>query len=166
MFAAQRPFNPYQVGGSLPVHCPSYVQRQADETLYQALLDYEFCYVFNARQMGKSSLRVRTMQRLQSMGIRCGVVDMTAIGSHQVTPEQWYASVIGCLATSLQLEINLRLWWRERHHLSMTSRLQAFLETVVLAQIPQGIIIFVDEIDSVLSLPLQSMIFRADTCLL
>jgi len=49
----------YQVGGSLPVDAPSYITRQADAEFLQALLDGKFCYVLNARQMGKSSLRVQ-----------------------------------------------------------------------------------------------------------
>src|ERR687886_2242892 len=152
MLTAQSPSYEYQVGGSLPLDAPSYVRRQADEELFQALLRREFCYVLNSRQMGKSSLWVQTMHRLQAEGICCGVIDMTAIGTQEVTPEQWYASVVGSLTSSFQLQFNLRPWWRDRTHLSLVSRLSEFLETVLLVEIQQNVVIFIDEIDSLLSL--------------
>lgn len=153
MLASQNPNHAYQVGGSLPLHAASYVRRQADEELFTSLLNREFCYVFNARQMGKSSLRVQTLHRLQRRGFRCGVLDMTAIGTHEITAEQWYASVIGFLVKEFHLTLPLAQWWRDRTHLSLINRLGEFLESVLLAQIAEPIVIFIDEIDSVLSLP-------------
>ncbi|MBK1988247.1 AAA-like domain-containing protein [Sphaerospermopsis aphanizomenoides BCCUSP55] len=142
----------YQVGGSLPVNASTYVRREADEMLFQGLMSCEFCYVFNARQMGKSSLRVQTTHRLQSEGVRCGVIDITAIGTKEVTAEQWYASILGLLVKNFSLSINLLNWWRERSHLSFVNRLNDFIDTVLLSQISAPIVIFIDEIDSVLSL--------------
>ncbi len=144
----------YQVGGSLNSDAPSYVTRKADLDFYQALKAGHFCYLLNSRQMGKSSLRVRTMKRLQAEGIVCVFIDLMGIGTQDVTPEQWYAGIFYTLVRGCDLnsKIQWRSWWLEqRELLTPIQRLSLFIEEILLVDIKEKIVIFIDEIDQVLS---------------
>lgn len=76
-------------------------------------------------------------------------------GSRDIKSEQWYAGIIYKLTANFQLgnpSDILRNWWQERGAITPIERLEEFIETVLLASIQSKIIIFIDEIDSILSL--------------
>jgi Tol biopolymer transport system component/tetratricopeptide (TPR) repeat protein len=150
----------FQVGGTLGTDQPSYVVRSADEELCDLVMEGQFCYALTARQMGKSSLMVRTAQRLKASGVRTAVVELTQIGT-QVGVEKWYLSLVSQIHSQLGLTTEYQAWWTTRLGLSPVQRWVDFLRWVVLEEIPGQVAIFVDEIDTTLKLDFADDFFAS-----
>ncbi|EGK89971.1 WD40 repeat-containing protein [Microcoleus vaginatus FGP-2] len=142
----------YICEATLGVDTQTYVKREADEQLYEELKKGKFCYVFNSRKTGKSSLRVQVMNRLKQEGIAGVEIDFSGKGTQLTTPEKWYNSILLNLNRKLSLDVNLKHWLSECDWLSPQDRLAEFIDSILLKRISQNIVIFIDEIDSVLSL--------------
>jgi WD40 repeat protein len=150
----------YVTGGTMRRDAPSYVERQADRTLYESLMQGKFCYALTSRQMGKSSLMVRTAARLREDGVGVAVLDLTAIGQN-LTAEQWYDGLLGQIGRQLQLEDEVEEFWLNHPRLSPLQRWMSAITEVVLPRYSGRLVIFVDEIDVVRSLAFSTDEFFA-----
>lgn len=156
---AERDF--FITGGTLPAGASSYVERAADRALFDHLIAGRFCYVFNARQMGKSSLCVRTMQRLDGAGVRCAFVDLTKIGGRNATAEQWYAGIAFEIGRTLGLRREFLAYWKEHEQVTPMQRMFGALRDVALEKSGAPLAVLFDEIDATRSLPFSADEFFA-----
>jgi hypothetical protein len=150
----------YVIGGTLRRDALSYVLRSADDDLYTGLSSGQFCYVLTSRQMGKSSLMVRTAVRLRADDIAVAVLDLTAIGQN-VSAEQWYEGLLGLIGQQLDLEDELDDFWMQNKRIGPLQRWMRAIREVVMTRQPTHLVIFVDEIDAVRSLPFSTDEFFA-----
>lgn len=142
----------YTVGGTVQANAQGlYIPRQADQDLLQLCRDSTFAYVLTPRQMGKSSLMMRTAETLYEEGIQAVVIDLTQIGTN-LSAEQWYLGLLTTITDQLMLSVNVYRWWQERHYLGVTQRLSQFFEQVLISATTDPVVIFIDEIDTTLTL--------------
>jgi hypothetical protein len=152
--------NFFVAGGTLRQDSASYVKRPADDALLSSIKAGKFCYVLTARQMGKSSLMVRTACRLNQAGVRTAIIDLTKIGT-DIQAEQWYLGLLTSLKSQLKLKMNLRQWWQQRSGTGPVQRFTDFLRDVALVEVKDPIVIFIDEIDTTFKLDFSDDFFAA-----
>lgn len=149
----------FQVGGAVQAGA-FYIDRKADRELLSALERGEFCYILAPRQIGKTSLRVRAAKALQAAGVKTVSVDFTNIGSTSVSIDEWYFSIAAEIAEALYLP-NPELFWTTHPHLTPVHRWYRFLRNELLDRTMDSVVVFIDEVESVLALPFSSDDFFA-----
>lgn len=144
--------------GAIPRDSALYVHRDADDELFEALLRGELCYVLSTRQIGKTSLRVQVARHLEDEGVRCIGLDLNALATEKTTPGEWYNGLLVHIARGLgHTYEEAKSFWEQHEDLSFVQRLDLYLSEEMSRSSDLRLVIFLDELDSVLRLD-----FRAD----
>jgi hypothetical protein len=150
----------FVAGGTVQAGQGAYIERPTDATLLRLCREGVFSYVLTSRQMGKSSLMIRTAEQLIEEGIRPAIIDLTELGAG-TTSDQWYRGILEKLAEQLELSVSVARWWDDNGQQSVAQRFNGFLTGVVLREVPQQVVVFVDEIDTTLRLDFSDDFFAS-----
>lgn len=148
-----------------------YIDRPADKQLAELCLNHDFAYVLTARQMGKSSLMFNTVESLRKaetsedqLPFRTVTIDLTQIGTFKLDVDAWYLGLLTLVARQLRLPVNTKAWWEEQKNvrsLTVTQRLILFFQDIVLEHVKDSLIVFIDEIETTLTLDFTDDFFIA-----
>ncbi|MEZ4632583.1 MAG: AAA-like domain-containing protein, partial [Deinococcales bacterium] len=150
----------FTIGGTVDSREKLYIERKADDELLALCERGALGYVLTSRQMGKSSLMVYAAHRLRALGHHVAILDLSRIGVH-LSAEEWYVGILDEIASALKSQQDLLGWWEKHQHLGYTQRFSRYLEQVLLPEVEGRVIIFIDEIDSTLSLAFSDDFFAA-----
>lgn len=141
----------YKVGGIVNSDTEVYVVRKADKKIQELLKKKEYCYVLNAKQMGKSSLAKEAIKELKKEEIYSVFFTLEDVSAKD--EKGWYDSFIWQLMPQIMTEINLTDFdWKNyyKDYLADNPDPVAALSSLlhkIIGIIQKDLIIFIDEID-------------------
>jgi len=144
----------FSVGTPLHAVRAGYVRRSADDVLYENLVAGRYAHIIAPDRSGKSSLVAATAARLENNGFKVATLDLEQIGVRDAGTDagRWYYSVAYRLLRQLRIRVDLQSWWQDKSILSNRQRLLEFYSEIILRNIHERIVIFVDEIQCIGSL--------------
>jgi WD40 repeat protein len=144
----------FSVGAPLHAVRAGYVRRAADNVLYETVVSGRYAHIIAPGRSGKSSLVAATSARLENNGFKVAILDLEQIGARDAgsDPGRWYYSVAYRLLRQLRIRIDLQAWWQDKSFLSNRQRLVEFYSEVILQNVSERIVVFVDEIQCIAGL--------------
>jgi hypothetical protein len=141
----------FSVGTPLHAVRAGYIRRHADEVLYETLVAGRYAHVIAPDRSGKSSLIAATAARLEANGRRVAILDLEHIGVRDAGSDagRWYYSVAYRLLRQLRIRIDLQAWWHDKAILSNRQRLVEFYGEIVLQNVSERVVVFIDEIQCI-----------------
>jgi len=159
--SAQSPQLKLQVGGAVNSRKFVYIIRPSDDEVFDLLSHGEYCNVLCSRQMGKTSLLLRTKSRLADAGVRAALIDVAGLLGRPENADSWYIGLLQEVARQLGLQIDVPAWWQASSVATANQRLIAFFRDEAAVKITKTFVVILDEIDSTLRLPFTDDFFIA-----
>ncbi|MDJ0699029.1 MAG: AAA-like domain-containing protein [Woeseiaceae bacterium] len=153
----------FSVGQPLHAVRASYVKRRADDVLFDTIMGGRYAHLVAPDRSGKSSLIAATAARLEANGFRVAVLDLQQIGVRDGGTDagRWYYSVAYRLLRQLRIRIDLQSWWQDKSILSNRQRLVEFYSEIILGNVADRIVVFVDEIQCVAEMPFADQLLAS-----
>ena len=147
-FSVGAPLNPMRGG---------YIRRAADDALYDTVVAGRFAHIIAPAHSGKSSLIAACAARLRNNGYKIATLDLSQIVERDGGTDagRWYYSIAYRLLRQLRLKIDLQDWWQDKALLSNRQRLVEFYVEVILQNIREPVVVVVDEIQAVETVPFK-----------
>jgi RNA polymerase sigma factor (sigma-70 family) len=150
-----------QVGGTVNPRTGVYVVRPSDDELLQLLERGEYANVLCSRQMGKSSLLMRTKSRLEKKGYAVAAIDVAGYLGSPSNADDWYQGLLDEIVRQLRLNLNVSEWWESSRAITPNQRLIRFFRDEIAVKSAKKVLVFLDEIDSTFKLQYTDDFFVA-----
>lgn len=147
------------VGGAVPLDSKFYVVRPADDAFVSAIRRRDsIVLVKGARQMGKTSLLARGLQRAREAGARVVFTDFQTLNTrHLASADALLLTLAAAIAGRLRLGVSPHDAWDP--DLGANMNMDWFLETGILGAFSEPLVWGLDEVDRLFGCAFGSEIF-------
>ena len=146
-------------GGAMPLDSPYYIERTTDAELHNALSRRDsIVLVEGARQMGKTSLLARGLQRARGSGAKVACTDFQKFNlTDLATLETFYLTLGSALANQLDLEKSPDEVWHPKR--GPNENFERYIRREVLGRLAAPLVWALDEADRLFTCPFGSEVF-------
>ena len=155
----------FTVGPPLHAVRSGYIERPADNELFDIVTSGRDAYLFAPMRSGKTSLIVATAARLQNNGYLVANLDLAQMGERDAGSDsgRWYYSIAYRLLRQLRIKVDLQTWWQDKSILTSRQRLFEFYIEVLLANTTQPVVVIIDELQAIEGLEFAGQLVESIT---
>lgn len=150
---------PEPPGGALPLHTRYYLARATDEEFHTAVARHDsVVLVKGARQVGKTSLLARGLQRAREAGAVVVLTDFQHFTADAfASADQLLLTLAELIADQLELDVLPQQTWKS--FISPSTNFERYLRREALGKIAAPVVWGLDEVDRLFGYPYASEIF-------
>ena len=138
-----------------------YVPRPADAELLDHCQNVRPAYILHSPQMGKSSLITNAAEQLNASSHHAVLIDLSQFPLPPREAE-WFHKIVRILDDNLDLTTDVLTWWEKPEVFAIPPhiRLTQLITEVILPELSRPLILFIDEIERMVSLPYREHFFE------